>query len=148
MRPRKGSTILVVEDNEEDEALALRGFRQHLPNAKVDVARNGQEAIDALLGKPDGSGNRIHALPDLVLLDLKLPVVSGFDVLRVIREDAATRLVPVVVFTSSDELKEVHRSYELGANTFIQKPMDFDEYLRTIGELTHYWFDRATLPGA
>jgi two-component system response regulator len=139
------SIILVVEDNEDDEALAVRGFQTHAPTAQICVARNGQEAIDCLAGTLLINGLRVKATPHFVLLDLKLPLVSGFGVLKAIREHDVTKLIPVVVFSSSDAVVEVRESYELGANTYIQKPIDFDEYLQTIGDVARYWFTRATI---
>ena len=125
-------TILLVEDNADDEQLTLRAMRQsEVPNM-IRVARDGAEALERLFDP----GAR---LPDLILLDLKLPKVSGLEVLQRIRSDAKTRGLPVVVLTSSDEEKDIVESYNLGANSFIRKPVDFDEFIDAVRQLGLYW---------
>jgi two-component system response regulator len=127
-------TILLVEDNADDEQLTLRAMRQSdVPNI-IRVARDGAEAIDALFGATSGS-----RLPDLVLLDLKLPKVSGLEVLQRIRSEAKTRTLPIVVLTSSDEERDIVESYNLGANSYIRKPVDFDEFIDAVRQLGLYW---------
>jgi CheY-like chemotaxis protein len=127
-------TILLVEDNADDEQLTLRAMRQsEVPNI-IRVARDGAEAIDHLFG--DSAGRR---LPDLVLLDLKLPKISGMEVLERIRAEPATRTLPVVVLTSSDEERDIVESYSLGANSYIRKPVDFDEFIDAVKQLGLYW---------
>lgn len=127
-------TILLVEDNADDEQLTLRAMRQSdVPNI-IRVARDGAEAIDALFGH-GGNGR----LPDLVLLDLKLPKVSGLEVLQRIRSDERTRTLPIVVLTSSDEERDILESYNLGANSYIRKPVDFDEFIDAVRQLGLYW---------
>jgi two-component system response regulator len=138
--------VLLVEDNADDEALALRGLRIHLPSARVSVARDGREAIGCLDGRLTIHGEEIKAIPDFVLLDLKLPLASGFEVLKAIRATHATQNVPVVVFSSSNEPRDVSESYALGANTYVQKPTSFDDYLPTLRDVAHYWFEVAQLP--
>ena len=125
-------TILLVEDNSDDEQLTLRAMRQsEVPNI-IRVARDGAEALDHLFC--DGA-----RLPDLVLLDLKLPKVSGLEVLQRLRTDERTRSLPVVVLTSSDEERDIVESYNLGANSFIRKPVDFDEFIDAVRQLGLYW---------
>ena len=125
-------TILLVEDNADDEQLTLRAMRQsEVPNI-IRVARDGAEALDHLFA-PNAK------LPDLILLDLKLPKVSGLEVLQKIRGESATRGLPVVVLTSSDEEKDIVESYNLGANSFIRKPVDFDEFIDAVRQLGLYW---------
>ncbi|HWA82650.1 MAG TPA: response regulator [Fimbriimonadaceae bacterium] len=127
-------TILLVEDNADDEQLTLRAMRQSdVPNI-IRVARDGAEAIDALFGS--GAGSR---LPDLVLLDLKLPKVSGLEVLQRIRSEEKTRTLPIVILTSSDEERDIIESYNLGANSYIRKPVDFDEFIDAVRQLGLYW---------
>jgi two-component system response regulator len=127
-------TILLVEDNADDEQLTLRAMRQSdVPNI-IRVARDGAEAIDALFGP--GNGGR---LPDLVLLDLKLPKVSGLEVLQRIRTEESTKTLPIVVLTSSDEERDIVESYNLGANSYIRKPVDFDEFIDAVRQLGLYW---------
>ena len=123
-------TILLVEDNPDDEALTVMALRG-VP-ATLEVARDGQEAMDYLTN--DGK-----ALPRLVLLDLKLPRVDGLEVLRRIREDDRTRLTPVVVLTSSNAPNDVAASYRLGANSYVRKPVNFDQFSETIRQLGTYW---------
>jgi two-component system response regulator len=141
-----GPIVLLVEDNADDEALTIRGLHLHLPSARVSVARNGKEAIGCLDGVLTINGDKISAIPNFVLLDLKLPLVSGFDVLKAIRASSATENVPVVVFSSSSEPKDVVSAYALGANTFVQKPTSFDDYIPTLRDVAHYWFELAQLP--
>jgi two-component system response regulator len=127
-------TILLVEDNADDEQLTLRAMRQSdVPNI-IRVARDGAEALDHLFGPSAGS-----RLPDLVLLDLKLPKVSGLEVLHRIRQEEKTRGLPIVVLTSSDEEKDIVESYNLGANSYIRKPVDFDEFIDAVRQLGLYW---------
>jgi len=127
-------TILLVEDNADDEQLTLRAMRQsEVPNI-IRVARDGAEALDALFGV--GAGNR---LPDLILLDLKLPKVSGLEVLQRIRSEERTRTLPIVILTSSDEERDIVESYNLGANSYIRKPVDFDEFIDAVRQLGLYW---------
>ncbi len=125
-------TILLVEDNADDEQLTLRAMRQSdVPNI-IRVARDGAEALEALFG----TGSR---LPDLVLLDLKLPKVSGLEVLQRIRSEEATKTLPIVILTSSDEERDIVESYNLGANSYIRKPVDFDEFIDAVRQLGLYW---------
>jgi two-component system, response regulator len=127
-------TILLIEDNADDEQLTLRAMRQSdVPNI-IRVARDGAEALDHLFG--DGAGEK---LPDLVLLDLKLPKVSGLEVLQKIRSEGKTRTLPIVVLTSSDEERDIVESYNLGANSYIRKPVDFDEFIDAVRQLGVYW---------
>ncbi|WP_025227476.1 response regulator [Fimbriimonas ginsengisoli] len=127
-------TILLVEDNADDEQLTLRAMRQsEVPNI-IRVARDGAEAIDHLFGA--GAGKR---LPDLVLLDLKLPKISGLEVLQRIRSEPTTKTLPIVVLTSSDEERDIVESYSLGANSYIRKPVDFDEFIDAVKQLGLYW---------
>ena len=126
-------TILLVEDNADDEQLTLRALRQSdIPNM-IRVARDGAEAIDYLFGSASGS------LPDLVLLDLKLPKISGLEVLQKIRSEDRSRALPVVILTSSDEERDIVKSYDLGANSYIRKPVDFDEFIDAVRQLGMYW---------
>ncbi len=126
-------TILLVEDNADDEQLTLRAMRQsEIPNI-IRVARDGAEAIECLFGPDAGK------LPDLVLLDLKLPKISGLEVLQRIRSEDQSRGLPVVILTSSDEERDIVKSYNLGANSYIRKPVDFDEFIDAVRQLGLYW---------
>lgn len=124
--------ILLVEDNPDDEQLTLRAMRlSEVPNV-IQVARDGAQAIDILMAAD-------AQLPDLVLLDLKLPKLSGLEVLTRLRSNAATKTLPVVVLTSSDEDRDIVESYNLGANSYIRKPVDFDEFVEVVHQLGIYW---------
>jgi two-component system, response regulator len=125
--------ILVVEDNSDDEKLTLRALRQCDVPHIIRVARDGAEAIEFLFG-PSST-----VLPDLILLDLKLPKVNGLEVLAKIRSELKTRGLPVVVLTSSDEERDILESYSLGANSYIRKPVDFDDFMDAVRQLGVYW---------
>jgi two-component system, response regulator len=131
--------LLLVEDNPDDEALTLRTLRKHGVTNEVLVARDGAEALEYLFGTGTYAGRDPSNIPRVVLLDLNLPRVSGLEVLRRVRSDSRTHLVPVVIFTSSREEQDLLQAYSSHANSYVQKPIDsaqFDEVLRWLG---HYW---------
>lgn len=131
-------SILLVEDNPDDAELTFRAFRKSNIANNLVLARDGQEALDALFG--DGAfGPDSGVLPEVVLLDLKLPKVEGIEVLRRIRETPRTHLLPVVVLTSSDEESDLVASYELGVNSYVRKPVDFSEFMEAARTLGLYW---------
>lgn len=131
--------VLLVEDNPDDEALTLRAFRKsNLTNAIV-VARDGVEALDYLFGTGTYAGRNVEDLPQLVLLDLKLPKVDGLEVLQRIRESDITKTLPVVILTSSKEQEDLLTSYSLGANSYIRKPVDFNQFIQAVQQLGLYW---------
>lgn len=123
--------ILLVEDNIDDEVLALRALRKHQVRSQVVVARDGQEAIDYLSSD--------QAAPQLILLDLHLPRLSGLEVLQHIRNQPKTRLLPVVVLTTSDQDRDRLESYQLGANSYIRKPIDYRDFSDVVKRLSEYW---------
>ncbi|HXY68634.1 MAG TPA: response regulator [Gemmatimonadales bacterium] len=131
--------ILLVEDNPADVELTLRSLRQQRIANRVHVARDGEEALAYLFGERGGPRPAGHLLPRLVLLDLKLPKVDGLEVLRAIRADPRTRTQPVVILTSSKEERDLVSSYDLGANSYIQKPVDFDQFQKIVTQLGLYW---------
>ena len=131
--------ILLVEDNPNDVELALHSLKQHNLANRVQVARDGAEALDFIFGTGPYAGRRLHDGPMVVLLDLKLPLVDGLEVLRRIKSDPLTRALPVVVLTSSDEEKDLIASYNLGANSYVRKPVDFDQFLQATRQLKMYW---------
>jgi len=128
--------ILLVEDNPDDEALTLRVLRKHGLADEVVVVRDGAEAL-AFLYEATRAGD--DQLPELVLLDLKLPKMDGLQVLKILREDAQTRRVPVVVLSSSSEDRDIAQSYDLGANSYVRKPVDFDAFSEAVRQLGIYW---------
>jgi len=132
-------TILLVEDNADDELLTLRAFKKTNLGNEVVIARDGVEALDYLFGTGAYAGRDIREIPHLVLLDLKLPKVDGLEVLERIRENEVTRLLPVVVLTSSKEQEDLLRSYQLGANSYVRKPIDFNQFIQAIQQLGLYW---------
>lgn len=131
--------ILLVEDNPNDVELTLRALKKHNLANRVHVAKDGVEALEFIFGT-EASGERdIKNHPKVVLLDLKLPKVDGLEVLRRIKSDERTKVIPVVVLTSSKEERDMVGSYKLGANSYIVKPVDFDKFVESVSELGLYW---------
>lgn len=133
-------TALLVEDNPDDEELTLRAFRQLSITNDIIVARDGVEALDYLFGEGKYQGRDTSVMPAVVLLDLKLPRLDGFEVLSRMRSCEFTRFLPVVVLSSSSEEQDIVRSYSLGANSYIRKPVNFDKFMQTAEYLGLYWF--------
>ena len=131
--------IMLVEDNPGDEELTLRALQKSNVLNPVVVARDGAEALDYLFVRGKYAGRDATVLPQVVLLDLKLPKVNGLEVLRAIRADPRTRLLPVVILSSSNEDKDLIRSYDLGANSYVRKPVDFAQFLDAARQLGLYW---------
>ena len=131
--------ILLVEDDPNDVELTLRAFGKNNISNKVVVARDGVEALDYLFGTGAYEGRDTRTMPVFVLLDLKLPRMDGHEVLRRIREDAKTKLLPVIILTSSNEEKDVINGYLLGANSYIRKPVDFSQFSEAVNQLGLYW---------
>lgn len=131
--------ILLVEDNPDDVTLTLRAFkRSHVMN-EIAIARDGIEALDFLFGRGEFADRATKSLPTLVILDLKLPKLDGLSVLKAIRENDKTRLLPVVILTSSKEEQDLISGYSLGANSYVRKPVDFTEFLDAVKVLGIYW---------
>jgi two-component system response regulator len=139
MSAADNKVILLVEDNPDDEKLTLRAFKQKNVMNTVVVARDGQEAVDYLFGTGPHAGRNVADTPSVILLDLKLPKVDGLEVLKRVRADSRTRRVPVVVLTSSKEEQDLVSSYDLGANSYIRKPVDFQKFVEVAGSLALYW---------
>ncbi len=141
--------ILLVEDSEDDELLTLRALtKNHIAN-EVVVARDGVEALDYLFGTGPHQGRDVTMLPQVMLLDLNLPRIGGLDVLRRVRQDERTKLLPVVVLTSSPEDEDRIRSYSLGANSYVRKPVGFEQFTEAVKALGLYWLllnETAPLP--
>jgi len=131
--------ILLVEDNPDDVELTLRAFRRYHLQNEVAVVNDGALALDYLLGTGEYAGRNLSQMPAVVLLDLKLPKMDGLEVLRQIRAHQRTRLLPVVILTSSSEERDLIDSYMNGANSYIRKPVDFDKFMRAVQQLGLYW---------
>jgi two-component system response regulator len=131
--------IMLVEDNSDDEELTMRALRQAKIANEVVIARDGSEAIDFLFGGGAHAGRDLSSMPAVVLLDLKLPKLDGIDVLKRMREDARTALIPVVVLTSSSEDEDMLKSYRSGANSYVRKPVEFGAFARAVSQLGLYW---------
>lgn len=131
--------ILLVEDNDDDRALTLRALRKNNITNEVVLAKDGVEALDYLFGTGAHAGRDTREQPALVLLDLKLPKLDGLEVLRRLRGDPRTRLLPVVILTSSKEDRDLLDGYSLGANSYVRKPVDFQEFIEAVRQLGLYW---------
>ena len=139
MNEKSSIELLLVEDNPQDLELALRALKKGNVTNHIEVARDGAEALDFLFCRGPHAGRNIADTPKVVLLDLKLPKVDGLDVLRQIKADARTRTIPVVVLTSSREQRDLVESYELGVNSYIVKPVNFESFTKAVQELGLYW---------
>lgn len=128
-----------MEDNPKDEVLTLRALKKCNLANEITVVHDGAEALDYLFAKADYAWRDVEDLPTVVLLDLKLPKIDGLEVLRQIRGDERTRRLPVVILTSSDEEKDIIAGYELGANSYVRKPVAFEDFSRAVAELGRYW---------
>jgi two-component system, response regulator len=135
----KGKVILLVEDNPDDEELTVRALERHKINNEVVVARDGLEALEYLFGEGKYQGRDPHDWPQVVLLDLKLPKLNGLDVLQRIRDDERTAYLPVVILTTSNEDRDMIESYRLGANAYVRKPVDFNEFNDAVKSLGLFW---------
>ncbi len=133
------SVILLVEDNPDDEKLTLRALRRANVGNDIVVARDGVEALDFLFATGAHVGRDVREVPHVMLLDLKLPRIDGLEVLRRVREDVRTRMLPVVILTSSIEERDRMEGYRLGANSYVQKPVDFTEFVEAVRQLGLYW---------
>lgn len=142
MRTRKMAEtpkILLVEDNQDDEDLALMAIEFSGVSCEVQVARDGAEALELLLGLPGGQTRELPTPPRLVILDLKMPKVSGLEVLRAMRDDPRTKYVPVVVLTSSSEIRDLADAYAFGASSYIRKPIDLEDFNQIMAGICSYW---------
>jgi len=131
--------ILLVEDNPDDELLTLRALKKNNIGNNLTVVHDGAEALDFLFGTGAYAGRDINNLPQIILLDLNLPKIGGLDVLRRIRETNSMRLLPVVILTSSKEEQDLINGYSLGANSYIRKPVDFNQFVEAVHQLGLYW---------
>lgn len=131
--------ILLVEDNPDDEALTLRAFRKNNIGNKIVVAHDGEEALDFLFRRGQFAEHDPNETPQMILLDLKLPKIDGMEVLRQIRANPRTHLLPVVILTSSKEDQDLIEGYSEGANSYVRKPVDFNQFLEAVKQLGLYW---------
>lgn len=130
--------ILLVEDNPDDVELTLHALKKNNIANPVRVVRDGQDAVDYLFFRGKYAGSE-HTLPHLILLDLKLPKLDGIEVLKIIKGDNKLKRIPVVILTSSKEENDIVRSYDLGVNSYIRKPVDFDQFINTVKQIGFYW---------
>lgn len=135
----KENVILLVEDNPDDEALTIRALKKNDIVNDVIVARDGVEALDYLFGSGAYDGRDTNLQPQLILLDLKLPKVGGLEVLQQLRADERTKYVPVVILTSSKEQRDIIACFDNGANSYIRKPVDFEQFLSAVKQIGRYW---------
>ena len=135
----KNKIILLVEDNPDDVELTLRALKKNNIANEIVVARDGVEALDYLYGSGKYADRDTSILPTVILLDLKLPKVDGLEVLRRVRAEESTKLLPVVILTSSDEEQDMIDSYHLGANSYVRKPVDFNQFAKAVSQLKLYW---------
>ncbi|MDP9479398.1 MAG: response regulator [Actinomycetota bacterium] len=135
----RDKAILLVEDNSDDELLALRALRKNGIAGDVVVVRDGIEALDYLFATGGHAGRDASVVPRVILLDLKLPKIGGLEVLRRLRSDERTRLVPVVILSSSGEQRDMREGYGLGANSYVRKPVNFEHFVRAVEQLKSYW---------
>lgn len=139
-------SILLVEDNPDDEALTLRAMKKNNIANEIVVARDGAEALDYLFGTGAHAGRDLSKMPGIILLDLKLPKLDGLEVLRRLRADQRTKFIPVVILTSSKEEQDMINGYELGCNSYVRKPVDFTQFVQAAGHLGMYWLILNELP--
>jgi two-component system response regulator len=139
MNENNAVEILIVEDTPQDLELTLRALRKANLSNRIQVARDGAEAIEFIFGEGAHAGRNIDNGPKVILLDLKLPKIDGIEVLRRVKGDPRTKAIPVVVLTSSKEQKDVVESYQLGVNSYIVKPVDFERFASAVGDLGLYW---------
>ena len=146
MVDRQSKNILLVEDNPDDVELILRSLREHNIKNSIKVVQDGVEALDYLYGSGVYEGRDISNMPTVILLYLKLPKVDGLEVLKRIRSDESTKLLPIVILTSSDEEQDIVQSYNLGANSYVRKPVDFAQFSKAVAQLGLYWYLLNTPP--
>ena len=140
--------ILLVEDNESDVKITLRAFRQAFADVEITVVRDGQECLDFVRHEGSYADGEKYLRPQLILLDINMPRCDGFEVLQVLKGNEATRAIPIVMFSASRNEEDVVKSYQCGANGFIQKPVDYEEFLTSVEQLNHYWQNLNRLPSS
>ena len=131
--------ILLVEDNPSDAELTSRALKKKNLLDRLYHVKDGAEAINFIFGQGEFAGEREVNIPKLILLDLKMPKVNGLEVLRKVREDDRTKIIPIVILTSSKESRDISEAYKLGANSFVEKPLEFDKYMSAVSAIAYYW---------
>ena len=131
--------ILLVEDNQTDAELAMRALKKHNLANNLYWAKDGAEALDFVYSRGEFTGKKLEHIPKVILLDLRLPKIDGLEVLKQLKSDEKTKLIPVVVLTSSKEERDIVESYKLGVNSFISKPVAFEEFLKVVSDMGLYW---------
>jgi len=139
MEEKEKKIILLVEDNPDDEALTMRVLNKYRVGNEIVVVRDGAEALDFVFAQGAFAGRAMFPLPQVILLDLQLPKIDGLEVLRRLRADERTRVLPVVILTSSNEERDIVEGYKIGANSYIRKPVDFMQFTESIRQLALYW---------
>lgn len=132
--------VLIVDDNPDDIALTLRALKRNGLACQIEVVRTGEEALDWLYAKGEYAGRNINQKPFLILLDMHMPGISGLDVLKKIRSKGETKYLPVVLFSTSQNPEDIAKSYDLGANSYVRKPVDFTGYSESMHQLGYYWY--------
>lgn len=146
MDVNKTVEILLVEDSDHDAELALRSLKKNNISNKVVRLKDGEEALEFIFGEGDYEGRSIHNQPRVILLDLKMPKVDGLEVLKAVRKNKNTENIPIVMLTSSKEERDLVEGYELGVNSFIVKPVEFDSFMKAVKEIGFYWVILNELP--
>ncbi|MCM8812989.1 MAG: response regulator [Candidatus Omnitrophica bacterium] len=139
--------ILLVEDNPTDSEMTARALKQSIMGSCLYVVHDGEEALDFLFQRGKYAGGDSAPRPDIMLLDLNLPRITGHEVLKIVKQDKKLKLIPVIMMTTSSRYEDIIESYALGVNTFITKPVNFDDFLAMISMLENYWIGVARLPG-
>jgi len=139
-------TILLVEDNPDEAELAMSGFGQANGTYDIQLAPNGEEALEFLFATGRHSGRPASQKPSLVILDIDLPRINGFEVLKRLRQSEAYRYTPIVILTTSDEHSDILRGYQLGVNSYLRKPVDFDSFADLLQQVSHYWLKSNSHP--
>jgi CheY-like chemotaxis protein len=139
MMSDKEVEILLVEDNPNDAKLTLRALSKHNVSNKIHHVTDGEEALNYIFGREEYADHKIENVPKVILLDLKLPKVDGLEVLKALKKDDRTKSIPVVILTSSNQETDIVKSYKLGANSYIVKPVDFEQFIKAVADLGLYW---------
>jgi two-component system, response regulator len=146
MKQEKSCDILLVEDNPNDLELTMLALEKHQLLHSIKTVRNGKEALDFIFCREAYETKEIHDMPKLILLDLKLPKVNGHEVIEQIKKDKITRNIPIVILTTSREEKDIKECYKMGVNSYIVKPIDYEEFGKTIIEVGNYWLNINEIP--